>query len=638
MKVSELEEKVSLINLIAKDYKIKKEGKTLRVNPCPVCGSKDHFTIDENKNYYSSFNGCCTGGSVYKYLQEVKGMDEDQAYKELKSLAGDTTEYKKNITQSTPHKEIEKVIPLKNYTNTIVELYNKQTDQDKAYFINRGLTHEIIEKYKLCIGDIGKGRRAIIPIWKDGQVTFYNSRSLTEQKPKYMKAPGNATFLNIDYLKTATKGEIIIICESEFDSLSLEAIGIKSIAIGGTQYVDIMLKEIEGIKNKGLIFLTAFDNDAAGIEATNKMNFNILEVAAEHKDMNEWLICNRGDFKANISQQVQIVRDMASEAIRNEIKEYKGMTNASSYIKAFIGGINESVNTPAIPTGFKNMDRVLDDGLYEGLYIIGAISSLGKTSWLLQVCDQIAQQGQDILYFSLEMSRAELMAKSISRLTFINANNKHQAKTTRGIMSGKRWEGYNSTERELIADSIQKYSTYADNLYISEGLGTIGVKEIEAAVERHINITGNKPVVVIDYLQIIASYDIRATDKQNVDNAVFQLKRISREYKIPVVAISSLNRASYKEEISMSAFKESGAVEYSSDVLLGLQFQKQNDDKFNVDEEKSKEKREIEVKVLKNRNGATGGTIKFDYYCLFNYFVETGMKEIIPRVKKVEKR
>ena len=71
MKVSELEENVSLINLIAKDYEVKRIGKTLRVNPCPVCGSKDHFTIDEKKNYYSSFNGCCTGGSVYKYLQAV---------------------------------------------------------------------------------------------------------------------------------------------------------------------------------------------------------------------------------------------------------------------------------------------------------------------------------------------------------------------------------------------------------------------------------------------------------------------------------------------------------------------------------------------------------------------------------------
>ena len=66
-------------------------------------------------------------------------------------------------------------------------------------------------------------------------------------------------------------------------------------------------------------------------------------------------------------------------------------------------------------------------------------------------------------------------------------------------------------------------------------------------------------------------------DKQNVDRAVFELKRLSRTYKIPVIAISSLNRGSYSSDICMAAFKESGAIEYSSDVLIGLQLEIQKD-------------------------------------------------------------
>ena len=84
---------------------------------------------------------------------------------------------------------------------------------------------------------------------------------------------------------------------------------------------------------------------------------------------------------------------------------------------------------------------------------------------------------------------------------------------------------------------------------------------------------GNAPVVVIDYLQILAPHNDRATDKQNTDKAVMELKRISRDYKTAVIGISSLNRQSYDEPISMKAFKESGAVEYSSDVLIGLQLE-----------------------------------------------------------------
>ena len=91
-------------------------------------------------------------------------------------------------------------------------------------------------------------------------------------------------------------------------------------------------------------------------------------------------------------------------------------------------------------------------------------------------------------------------------------------------------------------------------------------------VQSHINQTGRKPVVFVDYLQIIAPADVHATDKQNTDINTFELKEISRDYGIPVFAISSFNRENYLEPVSMTSFKESGAVEYSSDVLFGLQY------------------------------------------------------------------
>ena len=81
----------------------------------------------------------------------------------------------------------------------------------------------------------------------------------------------------------------------------------------------------------------------------------------------------------------------------------------------------------------------------------------------------------------------------------------------------------------------------------------------------------------------------------------------------------------------MDAFKESGAIEYSTDVLLGLQFEGQDrrsekevkEDGEEYTETRKKEPiREMEIKVLKNRNGQTGGRIPFDYYPRFNFFAE----------------
>ena len=114
------------------------------------------------------------------------------------------------------------------------------------------------------------------------------------------------------------------------------------------------------------------------------------------------------------------------------------------------------------------------------------------------------------------MARAEIMAKSISRHTLQQVLNNggeiRNAKTTRGITTGKRYENYSKAEKELIQNAIIDYSKYAEHIYISEGIGNIGAEQIRETVKQHILFTGNTPVVVIDYLQILAPYSERATD------------------------------------------------------------------------------------------------------------------------------
>lgn len=138
-------------------------------------------------------------------------------------------------------------------------------------------------------------------------------------------------------------------------------------------------------------------------------------------------------------------------------------------------------------------------------------------------------------------------------------------------------------------------------------------------VKKHQQFTGSVPLVIIDYLQITAPYE-KLTEKQSMDKTVLELKRISRDFKTPVLAISSLNRSSYDKSIGMTGFKESGGIEYSADVLFGLQLQGVEGKDFDVDDAKSKNPREIELKILKNRNGKTGGSLFFNYYPEFNYF------------------
>jgi len=299
----------------------------------------------------------------------------------------------------------------------------------------------------------------------------------------------------------------------------------------------------------------------------------------------------------------------------------------------------------AIPTGFTDFDKILGGGVRNGLYIIGAISSLGKTTFVLQIADNIAKQGTDILFYSLEMSEREIMAKSLSResleVSLDTTGNSETAKTTLQILTGKRDARTGTPYTEDDIATLQRardiYTEYAGHIRIIEGVGDIDVKRIEADAERHKAITGNTPVVVIDYLQILARYDAENdrrnyTDKQVIDKNILELKRLSR--KFPIIAISSFNRESYTEPVNLSSFKESGAVEYTSDLLIGLQYAGMDyeDEKDTEHRKRVKEllrtqeangrqgkAQDIQVKILKNRNGYRGD-IALQFYPMFNTF------------------
>ena len=314
------------------------------------------------------------------------------------------------------------------------------------------------------------------------------------------------------------------------------------------------------------------------------------------------------------------------EKIEHEAVSYR--------LKNFFEVVKKNREGAAISTGFSNLDDVLDGGFYPGLYFLGANSSTGKTSMLLQIADNIAQAGHEVLYFSLEMSANELIAKSISRLSLIydmeKNHSNNNAKSTRDILLGH----YDENDI-LLSEAVKQYAEYGKNLYINEGVGDIGVNFIKAKTNDFINFTGRQPVVIIDYLQILAPYDKKLSDKQNVDVNTLELKRLSRDCDIPILGISSFNRENYKNPVSMASFKESGAIEYSSDVLIGMQY---NGWDYKGDEKDSERTirlrgisqamsesankglpQEIQIKILKNRNGRRKDVL-FEFSPKFNYF------------------
>lgn len=486
---------------------------------------------------------------------------------------------------------------------------------------SRGLSQETVDHFKLGydpaykVGGGQQWKALIIPTSN----ASYTARNLAPTGDRY-RNKGKSTIFNLEALNGMNPAFIV---EGEIDAMSIYEVGGQAVGLGSTANFMQLVDYLKEAPPENPVLL-ALDKDRAGQETTEKLVIELekqgikyfkVDIAGDCKDPNQALLVDREAFTQRIIYETK-------EASLTPKERYK-RTCAASSIESFINGIHENANTPSITTGFTKLDKVLDGGLYEGLYIVGAISSLGKTTLITQIGDQIAKSGKDVLLFSLEMAKTEIMAKSISRQTIINCNGDYRnAKTTRGVTDGARWKTYSKVETDLLYKAAVDYGSYATRIYIHEGMGNIGVDHIRRTVDSHIKFTGNSPVVIIDYLQILEPYEMKASDKQNTDKAVLELKLISRKYKIPVIGISSFNRQNYEEAVSMKSFKESGAIEYSSDVLIGLQLEGVGGKGFNVDEEKKRAPRKVQLKILKNRNGKSGDTISYEYFPAFNYFVE----------------
>lgn len=284
------------------------------------------------------------------------------------------------------------------------------------------------------------------------------------------------------------------------------------------------------------------------------------------------------------------------------------------------------VKTPPISTGFPYLDMLLDGGLYPGLITLGAVTGEGKTTLGLQMMDNIAAAGRDVIIFSMEMSKFELIAKSISRLGFKLAIDKQDAFTTRQLLNYDDYRNYSADRLLLIEKAKREYfDTIAPHVFIRESPITgMGVDDIQAALEEHRQQTGAAPVVLVDYIQLMTpskNNHRNLTDKMVIDLNVKNLKQISRDFNTPVIAISSVNRAAYsfqakaagKNTIDLTDFKESGAIEYSSDILLGLN-KESYDDKTKVGQ--------MALDILKNRNGEKNTSQAFNYYYRFNCLID----------------
>ena len=557
---------------------------------------------------------CGLKGDAFSVIQEIEGLTKFPLIAEKAiAILGMSNETIKPLAIKEKPKEAGE--PKQAYKIDIDKYHAKVSETD--YFCKRGLTKKTIDKYKL-----GFNTNDTHPYYLPVNDTYVIRRAGAGVEPRYSNPKAkNAEVLNLGYITDNTKQ--IFIVEGFIDALSIEETGNKAISLNSTENNRILLEKIEKhvdqAKTKTFIFVP--DNDSKGIglipvmqEAFKglKVPLEVVELPKQYKDSNEYLATDSEGFKAFID---------------GKLNDLLYSDYVLSYLPDFLKDIKKNKDKPIISTGFLQFNKKLNGGIIPGMYCVGGISSLGKTALALQIADYIAKSGNDVIFFSLEMSKLELVSRSISR-ELININrDKYRSYGTTVISRGQ----FGQDDLKDISKALKNYEKTAKHLIIHEGNFETGIDEIRQKVQAHINKTGRLPVVFVDYLQVIKGRG-QGSEKQEVDYIAVELKRISRDFDIPVIVVSSFNRGSYTSPVSYESFKESGAIEYTSDVLIGLQLtkvreleqseKKKAENRSQLDQAKNEIPRRVTVVTLKQRNGQAYATHDFLFFPVNNLFQE----------------
>ena len=650
---------------------------------CPICGSgsgKHGTGITENKGkpkHYTCFAGhCFTNASVVDILALKAGLTDTSATNFPKVI--EAAAYEANIDLDdrdtyNSHKDFSftgkfgqslslSAISHSRNDNIAENTETASRSQEKP----RPIPSEYIAR---CRADLAKtdylSRRGISPTTTDlfligydkhfpignGQtmpaVIFFTGESSLEARNTDLAADSHERHRKqgkgqIFNLAALSKDKPIFVTEGIIDALSIIEVGGEAISAGGTSGVNLLLEAIQKSPVTAPSLILAFDNDEAGINAQERakqglteLNFPFEVVSKEFfgnaKDANEALCADRAIFQAKVQQAIE--QSVTHSSLQG--KSYKTVPKAQG-VKLYCMGEymgnnhfererSHFANLPKLHTGLSNLDGELYS-IYPGVYLIGGIPSSGKTSFALQIFDNLAKQGQDVLFFSAEQTAQEIAAKSLARLMFAHYGD------VGGMSSIEIRRNTDMLQQEKIDRTVSEYQrTIAPHFSFLDIIHARNIDNVSATIEDFINSTGKTPCVCVDYLQVL-EIDERLPDMERVAEISKHLRQIQARWGLPLFVVSSFNRSNYLSTVDFESFKGSGNLEYDADVILGLQLQlagtevfaakelgaskdvvTKGQKRFLTEKAKNQQPRQMELVCLKNRYGGL-------FRCGFHYY------------------
>lgn len=257
-------------------------------------------------------------------------------------------------------------------------------------------------------------------------------------------------------------------------------------------------------------------------------------------------------------------------------------------------------NLTGVPTFFRDLDRITSGWQPADLVIIAARPSMGKTALVLNMAQNAAVRANvPVVVFSLEMSKEQLVQRMLCSEAMVD-----QQRVRTGELMDADWPKLTRAVGPLSEAPI----------FIDDTVG-ISLAELRSKARR-LKIENGLGMIVIDYLQLMSGGKRAESRQQEVAQISRGLKAIARELKVPVIALSQLNRGVEQRQDKrpiMSDLLESGAIEADADVISFIY----RDEYYHPESEK---KGIAEIIIAKHRNGPVG-TVELGYLKEFTKFV-----------------
>lgn len=258
----------------------------------------------------------------------------------------------------------------------------------------------------------------------------------------------------------------------------------------------------------------------------------------------------------------------------------------------------------AIPSGFGMLDKYITGLNKSDFILIGARPAMGKTSFALNLAQNVAvNAGKKCVFFSLEMTKEQLAERLLASKAGIPSQ-----KLRTGELSKEEWVRLGNATGEFMQTE----------LYLDDSSSTT-VPEIKSKVRRLKNVD----IIIIDYLGLIQSSVRKENRVQEVSEITRNLKMLAKDLNIPVVCCAQLSRGTEGRGKShrpqLSDLRESGSIEQDADIVMFLYREDYYRGEVDEDKQDDIDANLTELIVAKNRHGAVG-TIEMTFDKEFTRF------------------